>query len=229
MIAKKADHIVHPGRDHTKWSTSEAVKQAALEAVGLSNFISSEALPELFQQVMGPQDEDETFHASTVISTTKAVIKEAEAVMAERAKAEKPDEDMWDRGRVSNLEKQWALEAKLEEDAEMQKTMRIPSSVSIPHVDTGASAKGTKLIGKSDLDGSASTKVKTKRPAAVRVKKRAAVEAAEGDVADPAVEGAEGSKPKKVKRSKASAPAEGVEGSEPKQAKKAKKSDAQSS
>lgn len=196
MIGKKADHTVHPGKDHRKWTTKPAVQQAALDKCGFKLYLNAEALPELWNKAMGPQEDDATFQAATVASTSKAAIKEAEAVMDERARAEGSDEEMWDRDRVSNLEKQWALEIEREADAERQKTMRIPSSVSAPHVATGAAVKGTKLIGKRDLVGSGSAK----RPTPSRPKKRNAVEVAEGDAA--ATEEAEGSTRKKARKVK---------------------------
>lgn len=208
MVGKKVDHKVHPGKDHTKWTTSEAKKQAALDACGFEHYMNAEALPDLYQQALGPQEEDATYHAPTVPSNTKAVIKAAEAVMAERAKAEESEEELWDRDGVANLEKRWKREAEEKADAERRKTMRIPSSVSSSHVDTGATVKGTKLIGKSDLvaKGSASTKTKAKpkRPTpSARPKKRPVSEVEEDEAtASSAAEGGEGSEPKSTKRAK---------------------------
>lgn len=194
MVMKKVNHKVHPTKDHTKWTTDKTVITKAETKCGLGTYMNTEATDEVFKAAMGAQDDDAAFVAPTVSSTTKAMIKAAEAVKEERAAEENPDEQLWDRDGVADLETQWKHEAEELAEATRRSTMVAPSSVSIPHVATGAAAKGTKLIGKADLavedgQGEGSASASAKKPP--RTRKRATAD-----------DGAEGSTAKKAKSSK---------------------------
>lgn len=203
VVRKKVDHTLRPSKDHSGWTTSDARKAVCMKACGLDLYINAEADEEVYAKAFGPQEEDATFHASTVTGNTKAVVKAAEAIMAQRVKAEEPEEVEYDREGVDNLEDVWEEEAAEEAEAVRRSTMVIPSSISIPHVATGSAPKG-KLIGKKDLvaegEGSASASASVSKPKRVKKRRAADTDAAEGDAAP---EGREPKKSKKIKKSKA--------------------------